>query len=293
MLYLRAFGADTHSVFLVHDRGNGTYEILKGTRHDIGNIRRRRTRKKICFKVPCSRAKMAEYRVLGEDVCGEKWLSKPIVPTQKPQLAICTPEGCMPLLPPTQRRPRTGLNRVVSTPNADYMLPVEIPGVMLDSQKDCEGSCCMLYFGMCDRSQPFWRRAFIMLFDILILLIQLWIIVNILTCCGCWMCRSERVTIDSSEVDVHAAIASAMEEQKESHNHRTPVGLEWLSQRVAPVSPYTPSFVDQNRPVNPPGFKGLMTVEIPAHTANAPMESPEVTIESGSSSDEEHPVISI
>lgn len=295
-------------------------------------------RKKICFKVPCSHVEMEKYRVLGENVLGEKWLSTPIVSTKKERYAICTPEGCVPLAPrrserqdysrradrPARRKSRRsrredktvrspkgihwadyslprnfrenetaripnadysrfpGDNNIVSTSNAIYSIPVEIPSVVPESQKKCEGSCCLWYFGMCGRPQEAWRRSLILFFELLVLLFHLWILVGILTCCGCWCCRTERIMIDAQEVDIHSVIANAT---KAHHTHRTPLNSALSSMTVA--VPQMASFVEQNRPVNPSGFKGLMTVEIPAHTANAPRESPEIIIESGSSSEDE------
>merc|ERR1712139_109837 len=130
-----------------------------------------------------------------------------------------------------------GKCQVIRGQCADLMLPSSIP----PSKTDCEGSCCIWRFGFCDRRQPAWRRSCILLFDLCLLVLHLFIayqLCYLFTCCCCKPCQPvPESKIKIREAEIAQTISSTVGESYSS-------------------------FVTQNRPPQPKGFNGLMTVEI-------------------------------
>jgi len=225
------FGNDTHNIVVVHDNSDGTYEVFPSTRRKVADLLLQ-VRDKVCFTMPRGYSDVTKFRILGEPYQGPKWLSKPIVATEG-TLPVCGGGVCSPVQ-----------NKVVRGKNADYMLPV---GISTDSktEAECEGTCCMWRFGVCDRRQPAWRRSCILLFDILVMLIHLFILYQLFslgTCCFV-CCQSDRIETQAQCHETHLAqqIGSTVEHNAVYSAH---------------------GWTQQNRPATVPGFKGLMTVDI-------------------------------
>jgi len=219
---LTAVGEDTHNVVVAYDRRDGTFQTFPETRRQISSLRKQGKRK-VCFILP-KNCDVSRIQILGELENGQKWLSGPIMAPCKAPTAQDTPS--VPATP-----------MIYKSNGATYWLPKPLDPKGDPSKKDCCGTCCMWKFGYCNRNQPAWRRSCILLFDLIMLAVHLFILYQILflgTCC-CYCCQEERIVTTVPEATIAASIHSSVKRA------------------------YT-SFVHENKPKNPKGFDGLMTV---------------------------------